>query len=148
MRKLLLLFVLLFSVTFASNAERVRSSVAKNVAKTMLPNAELVDISSESNFNNVYIFSSDNGFVIVSADDRAFPVIAYSDKNPFKVKDMSENVYSWLKSVDKGIQNIVLQWHLWLQRLGDKIILIMIRAQWLMKTELLSVVSLQLWRRL
>lgn len=106
MRKLLLLFVLLFSVTFASNAERVRSSVAKNVAKTMLPNAELVDISSESNFNNVYIFSSDNGFVIVSADDRAFPVIAYSDKNPFKVKDMSENVYSWLKSVDKGIQNI------------------------------------------
>ncbi|MBO7288204.1 MAG: C10 family peptidase [Bacteroidales bacterium] len=105
MRKLLLLFVLL-SVTFASNAERVRSSVAKNVAKTMLPNAELVDISSESNFNNVYIFSSDNGFVIVSADDRAFPVIAYSDKNPFKVKDMSENVYSWLKSVDKGIQNI------------------------------------------
>ena len=106
MRKLLLLFVLLFSVTFALNAERVRSSVAKNVAKTMLPNAELVDISSESNFNNVYIFSSDNGFVIVSADDRAFPVIAYSDKNPFKVKDMSENVYSWLKSVDKGIQNI------------------------------------------
>ena len=106
MRKLVLLFVLLFSVTFALNAERVRSSVAKNVAKTMLPNAELVDISSESNFNNVYIFSSDNGFVIVSADDRAFPVIAYSDKNPFKVKDMSENVYSWLKSVDKGIQNI------------------------------------------
>ena len=105
MRKLLLLFVLL-SLSFASNAERVRSSVAKNVAKTMLPNAELVDISSESNFNNVYIFSSDNGFVIVSADDRAFPVIAYSDKNPFKVKDMSENVYSWLKSVDKGIQNI------------------------------------------
>ena len=106
MRKLVLLFVLLFSVTFALNAERVRSSVAKNVAETMLPNAELVDISSESNFNNVYIFSSDNGFVIVSADDRAFPVIAYSDKNPFKVKDMSENVYSWLKSVDKGIQNI------------------------------------------
>ena len=105
MKRLLLLLVL-FSVSFASYAERVRSSVAKNVAKTMLPNAELVDISSESNFNNVYIFSSDNGFVIVSADDRAFPVIAYSDKNPFKVKDMSENVYSWLKSVDKGIQNI------------------------------------------
>ena len=105
MKRLLLLLVF-FSVSFASNAERVRSSVAKNVAKTMLPNAKLVDISAESNFSNVYIFSSDNGFVIVSADDRAFPVIAYSDKNSFVVKDMSENVYSWLKTVDKGIQDI------------------------------------------
>ena len=105
--KRFLLFLVLLSVSFASYAERVRGSVAKNVAETMLPKAELKDLSPQTNFNNFYIFSSDNGFVIVSADDRTSPIIAYSDKNPFAVKDMSVNVYEWLKNVDKGIQSLI-----------------------------------------
>ena len=105
--KRFLLFLLLLSVSFASYAERVRSSAAKNVAKTILPDAELADVSVQTNFSNFYIFSSENGFVIVSADDRALPVIAYSDKNPFVVKDMSVNVYEWLKNVDKTIQGLI-----------------------------------------
>ena len=105
--KRFLLFLVLLSVSFASYAERVRGSVAKNVAETMLPKAELKDLSPQTNFNNFYIFSSDNGFVIVSADDRTSPIIAYSDKNPFAVKDMSVNVYEWLKNVDKGIQGLI-----------------------------------------
>ena len=105
--KRFLLFLVLLSVSFASYAERVRGSVAKNVAETMLPKTELKDLSPQTNFNNFYIFSSDNGFVIVSADDRTSPIIAYSDKNPFAVKDMSVNVYEWLKNVDKGIQGLI-----------------------------------------
>ena len=105
--KRFLLFLVLLSVSFASYAERVRGSVAKNVAETMLPKTELKDLSPQTNFNNFYIFSSDNGFVIVSADDRTSPIIAYSDKNPFAVKDMSVNVYEWLKNVDKGILGLI-----------------------------------------
>lgn len=46
----------------------------------------------------VYVFTrSSGGYVIASADDRAYPVLAYSDSGTFSEADMPENMRAWLQ---------------------------------------------------
>ena len=91
-------------MTFSLMAERIEKATALNVAKTVSSNPELIDISSNANFSNFYIFSGGNGFVIVSADDRATPILAYSNEFPFVIEKMPDNINYWLTSLDNEIQ--------------------------------------------
>lgn len=52
-----------------------------------------------------YIFNRDNdeGFVIISADDRAHTVLAYSDKGHWDENDLPENLRVWLEGYAEQI---------------------------------------------
>ncbi len=41
----------------------------------------------------IYIFNINSGFVVVSADDRGFPVLGYSSNNHFSVKNISVKIW-------------------------------------------------------
>jgi len=53
-----------------------------------------------------YVFGAENndGFVIVSGDDRVVPVLGYSDTNGFSADDMPENLRWWLGEYAKQIR--------------------------------------------
>ena len=55
-----------------------------------------------------YVFSlRPTGFVIVSADERAEPILGYSYDNPFMVEGMPDNVRNWLDHYGKQIETAV-----------------------------------------
>lgn len=57
-------------------------------------------------FNTLYVFNraaADGGFVILSADDVACPVLGYSDSGEFSVTDMPENLRAWLDTYSSQI---------------------------------------------
>jgi hypothetical protein len=53
-----------------------------------------------------YVFGGENneGFVIVSGDDRVVPVLGYSDTNGFSAEDMPDNLKWWLGEYARQIQ--------------------------------------------
>ncbi len=56
-----------------------------------------------------YIFNipDNRGFVIISGDDTAIPVLAYSDKGSFKTEQMPENLSNRLILYEKEINHII-----------------------------------------
>ncbi len=53
----------------------------------------------------IYIFHvSPNGFIMISADDRSTPILAYSFKNSFKLNGMPLNVLWIIKQYKSNIQ--------------------------------------------
>lgn len=54
-----------------------------------------------------YVFNSDSGFVIVSADDRLPAILGYSDSGKFDVDKLPINFKSWLEGYDKEIKRFV-----------------------------------------
>ena len=54
----------------------------------------------------IYLFHlSPNGFIMISADDRAAPILAYSFDNPFILEDIPPNVSWVLGKYKKNILN-------------------------------------------
>jgi hypothetical protein len=104
--KRLLTFALLLALSIPMLAERVDQQKAAKVAETVLKNKELTPVSMEP-FNNLYLFNSENGFVMVAADDCARPVLAYSKDFSFKTENMPENVQGWMASLNGEIQQAV-----------------------------------------
>ena len=87
MKRLLLLLSFSF-LSLSMMAERIECSMALNIAKTILPESQLTNLSSKANYNNMYIFSGENSFVIIAADDRATPVLGYSQEYPFVIENL------------------------------------------------------------
>ena len=102
MKKNLAIILLVF-LSINLYAERVDKNTAMKVAKTMVNDVDLNNISTRS-YNNLYIFSGDNGFVIVSADDRVTPIIGYSNNNSFVLNNDMTNVAYWLDKANDEIQ--------------------------------------------
>ena len=71
-----------------------------NGAKT----AQLTDVSAEIGFANLYVFTTDQSFVILSADSRVQPVLGYSLNDPFVAEDMPENKRAWIEEYGDAIQ--------------------------------------------
>lgn len=106
MKKHWSIIVILLLLTLSVKAEFVNEQSAWHYA------ADFMNISSSTrknlkrapvNIGNMdapafYVFSDENaGFVIVSSDDRAYPVLAYSP-SPFPTEDdMPENLRYWLE---------------------------------------------------
>lgn len=57
-------------------------------------------------FSGFYIFNAEDGkgFVIVSANDNAVPILGYSMENSFQIENMSPNLRDWLKGYEQEIQ--------------------------------------------
>ncbi len=68
----------------------------------------VTDITSQTTFTGFYVFRiegtpSGRGFVLVSADDCARPILGYSAENDFAVEGMPAHVESWLREYEQQI---------------------------------------------
>ncbi len=75
-------------------------------ARSMAPGLRHVRTALTTNGQPAfYIFNRDNdeGFVIISADDRAHTVLAYSDKGHWDENDLPENLRVWLEGYAEQI---------------------------------------------
>ena len=69
----------------------------------------LVDITAQTEFSHLYIFSNAGGFVILSGDDCAKPILAYSTHGGFNPESIPAAVRDWLFTYETRIQNAVNQ---------------------------------------
>lgn len=97
-------FLLALSMSLPLMAERVDRRIALEIAKAFMQESEFVDLSRSADYSNLYVFSADDSFVIVSADDRVTPILAYSNEYPFMTENMPDNVSYWMTSLDAKIQ--------------------------------------------
>ena len=99
----------LLAVAMPMMAERVTPETARKVATTFLNNngaktAQLTDLSKEAGFPNLYIFTGEEGFVVMAADDCVKPILGYSLTDIFVVNNMPENMREWLQGYSDEIQ--------------------------------------------
>lgn len=116
MRRLLPIIISLFFVSFAFG-NPISKEKAKEVAKKYFEYRVNKTKSSEINeiyakeYNGLITYYSINfkegGFVIISADDRVTPILAYSTTNSIKNNNLNPEVKYWLSGYDKQIEYIV-----------------------------------------
>ena len=107
---------LALALALAVRAEFVRPDAAARYAREVMgmkqtPSAQSVarrvaarDGQSAPQY---YVFNNpDGGWVIIAADDRVNPVIAYSDKGAFTISDMPENLEWWMDGVAATIDAV------------------------------------------
>jgi PKD repeat protein len=134
--RILTLTLLLTAITFAAEANPVDMNTAREVAmkfvnantKTHLRGAEELQLVTTYSISRgdaaFHIFNTPNGFVIVSADDCATPILGYSDEGrPFDPDNvpvqLQDILHSYLEQIQYGIENhliadenTVRQWEL------------------------------------
>ena len=108
--KKLSLFALLVLFVLPIFAKHVDVEVARTVAQTFWEQnlgkqtrAAFSDVASQTEFTKFYIFNTGNGFVIVSADDIATPVLGYSDEGNFDPQNIPVNMNEWLQGYEHDI---------------------------------------------
>lgn len=63
-------------------------------------------LSKEKAYYYVFNMGEDNGFVIVSGDDRAKDILGYSDRGSFTVDDMPDNFRSWMRYYETELKTL------------------------------------------
>lgn len=83
-----------------------QSGCAVRSGNTMV---DFQEVSRQAGFQNLYIFVnvSGKGFVVMSADDVAHPVLAYSENAHFDAAALPSNVAGWLGGYDRTIGEAV-----------------------------------------
>lgn len=109
MKRFTLALAMTLTLVMPLFAERVTSETAKNVASTFLNNngakaSQLTDLSKTAGFQNLYIFTAEQGFVVMSADDCVQPILGYSLTDIFVTEDMPDNLVWWLRGYNDEIQ--------------------------------------------
>ena len=109
MKRVTIILASLLAVAMPMMAERVTPETARKVATTFLNNngaktAQLTDLSKEAGFPNLYIFTGEEGFVVMAADDCVKPILGYSLDGFFPADDMPDNVRDWLQGYNDEIQ--------------------------------------------
>lgn len=96
-----------------ASAKHVTPADARRVAETFLKGVGcsqydcLVDRTAELAFHQMYLFTGEEGgFVLVSADDCAMPILGYSATGHFETKDMPVHVASWLAGYEEEIAHL------------------------------------------
>lgn len=114
MRKFTFIAILII-LSFTAMAKHVDLETAKSVAATFWEKnvqkdniyksrIEFSDITAQTEFANIYIFNTNGGFVIVSADDVAKPILGYSMQGSFDPENIPANAKSWLRNYCNEIQ--------------------------------------------
>ena len=67
------------------------------------------EVASQAGFQNLYIFVKEEGtgFVVMSANDIARPVLGYSESGNFDVANLPSSVAAWLGGYDRAIGEAV-----------------------------------------
>ncbi|MBO7572131.1 MAG: C10 family peptidase [Bacteroidales bacterium] len=106
---------ILITLSMTAMAKHVDLETAKSVAATFWEKNvqksnthrsgyEFYDITSQTEFSNIYIFNTNGGVVIVSADDVAKPILGYSQQGTFNPENIPTNAKSWLRNYCDEIQ--------------------------------------------
>ena len=115
-RRILTLMLLLLTAAFVAEANPVDLRTAREVAvKFMNANSEVPlrgaeDLQLVTTYNvsrgdaAFYIFNTPNGFVIVSADDCATPILGYSNEGRFDVDNIPMPLQGFLQDFVEQIQ--------------------------------------------
>ena len=116
MKRTLLLLVTVFIMANMAWASPVDSMEARNIAQTFWnlkfsdqAKPYFEDISQSAGVENFYIFNNVNGpgFVMVSGDDCAVPILGYSGTNNFVGDELPDNIRYWLDFYDNTIREAV-----------------------------------------
>ena len=104
-----MIVALLLMIAMPMMAERVSPETAQKVAQTFLNNNgakadRLTDLSKIAGFPNLYIFTAEQGFVVMAADDCVQPILGYSLTGKFVAENMPTNVSGWLQGYSDEIQ--------------------------------------------
>ena len=101
---LLALLLGLGSVVAAPVNPQTALRVAENFWKGISSRVANVEQVQDASFNNLYIFhvNETEGFVIVAADDRAYPILAYGDDDV--AGDMGPETRFWLGQYEREIE--------------------------------------------
>lgn len=101
MKKLIITFAALFAalVSFADTIDRQQARV---IAQRWL-DCEVTEVSYAS--DAFYLFNgNEGGWIIVSAEDAAIPVLGYSDTGRLNTERIPVNFKSWMGGYDKAIR--------------------------------------------
>lgn len=96
------LFLALFGIILTSMAAPVSRDEASALVASFLKQRSVNEVETE--FDHFYIFTGEQGFVIISADDCVMPVLGYSYEGSFPAGAIPEHVIGWLRSYDQNIQ--------------------------------------------
>ncbi len=112
MKKIGLIFWSFFAIiTCSIKASPVKVETAKSVAEVFCAKRGITgELSlSEVKREGCYIFnSSDNGFVIVAANDNITPILGYSKKGSINENSKKAVAFtSWLNSIDEGVDSLL-----------------------------------------
>ena len=111
MKKLLFL-LLTFMLAVAVNAEQVSRQEALQRARQFMPGKQFGEVKrfaragSPVDKEPFYIFNTEgqNGFVIISGDDRTQPVLAYAEQGSLEEGQMPDNMKWWLDNLARQIE--------------------------------------------
>lgn len=117
MKKVIFIVVLLgcfVSATARVVSEEAAKIVALNYLKGLggqgglLAEEGLVRLNGNNAFSGFYVFvgQGGNGFVLVSADDCAIPILGYSCESQFSFEGMPDHVAEWLMGYEIQIQGL------------------------------------------
>lgn len=113
MKKKSIILVALLMLTFAASSKPVEPEQAALVAANFWQTNSLgkwegmTNISDSVGIAELYVFANpEGGFVIVSADDCALPILGYSAKSDFLVP-LPSNVQDWLNGYAWEIRQLV-----------------------------------------
>ena len=110
--KKVLLTLLAFMVTVAMNAEQISKQQALQKAQQFMPGKQFGEARSfarsagSSEREPFYVFNADGnqGFVIVSGDDRTTEILGYSNTGTLDMEQLPENLKWWLDSYARQIE--------------------------------------------
>ena len=119
MKRIFLCVCLILLVNWAAG-NPIGPVKAKNLAETFwqqngcaaqsgIASSTLTDVSAQTEFAHLYIFSNDGGYVILSGDDCAKPVLAYSTSSSFDAENIPDAVRDWLSTYDNRIESAISQ---------------------------------------
>jgi len=109
-------FLVMLMISVATIAKPISEITAKQAALSFLSGEifytpaqplSLVNASGSLPNDGYYIFSNDNCFVIISADDASNPILAYSTESGFKTNKTSPEVSYMLGNYSKQVKYIV-----------------------------------------
>ena len=112
MKKIVLLLLML-SLGLSVFCAPVSIPTAQRAAEAywgMMNGSKASFVVSQTEFAEFYVFNNQNGggFVLVSADDIAHPILGYSDKGSFRTDvQLPVNVRGWFKGISKEISSAV-----------------------------------------
>jgi len=107
MKRIYLLYIVLFGLLLNASAHPVDLHTAQSVAAMFIGNHDLqlaATYTTDKNEPALYVFNTADGFVIVSADDCETPIIGYSREGRFDPNDVPPQMEDYLQDFVARIQ--------------------------------------------
>ena len=115
MKRNLLILALVFSLFLGLTAHPVDQETAKAIAVKFMKTNDLhlaATYQTDKGMPAFYIFNTQDGFVIVSADDCETPIIGYSHESRFNPEDvpvqMEDYLQNFVTRIQYGIENQIV----------------------------------------